>query len=150
MRTFGTIKRAGGKWAIEVEPHVVIRLKRLFPKVSRRAHGAIRIVDTVETCSGARSSAPAGGGRDVRWFGVWIEARSKVAQPGRCWAVEVGGRWIVALAVGRFELGDGTVGTAWEQVRDFGPGVEGERRALDHAARAEANRRRWERGRARD
>jgi SNF2 family DNA or RNA helicase len=37
MRTYGSIKLKGGDWVIEAEPHVVIRLKRLFAKLGKSA-----------------------------------------------------------------------------------------------------------------
>lgn len=39
--TFGTLRHAEGAWTIEAEPHVVLKLKRVFPKVPRKAHGII-------------------------------------------------------------------------------------------------------------
>lgn len=41
---------------IDAEPHVVLKLKRVFPKVSRRHHGTIRLTYTAETA------------RDLEWF----------------------------------------------------------------------------------
>lgn len=45
-----------GRWRIEAPPHVIIKLKRVFPKVSKRAAGAILLSDTEETA------------RDIEWF----------------------------------------------------------------------------------
>ncbi|MFW6031670.1 MAG: DEAD/DEAH box helicase [Myxococcota bacterium] len=57
MRTYGTARRMkNGKWRIEAEPHVVIKLKRVFGRVSRKHQGRIFLQDTLEVC------------RDLRWF----------------------------------------------------------------------------------
>lgn len=56
MKTFGTYKYANGRFLIDAEPHVVLKLKRVFPKVSRRHHGTIRLTYNAETC------------RDLEWF----------------------------------------------------------------------------------
>lgn len=56
MKTYGTVKFSKGVWILEAEPHVALRLKRVFPKVSKRAHGAIRITDSPETA------------REIEWF----------------------------------------------------------------------------------
>ena len=58
MKTFGSVKLSKDRktWAIECEPHIVMRLKRVFPKVSRKAHGTIRVTNTIDTC------------RELDWF----------------------------------------------------------------------------------
>lgn len=56
MKTYGTLGYKKGKWIVDAEPHVVVRLKRVFPRVARRQHGKIRITDTLETA------------RDLEWF----------------------------------------------------------------------------------
>lgn len=58
MKTFGFLKLSRDRkaWSIDCEPHIVMRLKRVFPKVSRKAHGAIRITNTIDTC------------RELDWF----------------------------------------------------------------------------------
>lgn len=57
MRTFGTVKRAtDGSWLIDCEPHVMIRLKRLFGKVAKTQKGAAMLSDTPEN------------GRELAWF----------------------------------------------------------------------------------
>lgn len=55
MKTHGkvTLKKS---WRIDAEPHVVLKLKRIFPKVSRRSHGTINLTNTPEVC------------RDIEWF----------------------------------------------------------------------------------
>lgn len=57
MRTFGKVYRSttGNLWTIECEPHVALRLKRVFPKVNRSA-GRIMLVATSENA------------RDLEWF----------------------------------------------------------------------------------
>lgn len=44
------------KWRIDAPPHLILKLKRVFPRISRKAHGEILIADTEETC------------RDLEWF----------------------------------------------------------------------------------
>lgn len=58
MKTYGTLKisRDSKQWLIDCEPHIVLRLKRVFPKVSRKSHGTIRITNTIDTC------------RELEWF----------------------------------------------------------------------------------
>lgn len=58
MKSFGTLDFAKGQWLVEAEPHVALRLKRLFPKISRRSHGVLRISDSVETA------------RELEWFSL--------------------------------------------------------------------------------
>ncbi len=48
-RLFGQARREGGRWRIEVDAHVAIRLRRLFPRVSERP-GPIWIEDNDEVC----------------------------------------------------------------------------------------------------
>jgi len=58
----GTIKSFKGSWIVECEPHVLIRLRRVFPRMSRprpRADGkrdVVCIANTPEVC------------RDLEWF----------------------------------------------------------------------------------
>lgn len=56
MKTFGTYRYKDGELLINAEPHVVLKLKRVFPRVSRRQHGTIRLSYTAETA------------RDLEWF----------------------------------------------------------------------------------
>lgn len=57
MKFFGTIKRdkKEGEFVIRAEPHVMLRLKRHFPRVSQHL-SELRITDTLEVC------------RDIEWF----------------------------------------------------------------------------------
>ena len=45
-----------GAWAISAQPHIVLKLKRVFPRVSRRQHGLVMLADTPEVA------------RDLEWF----------------------------------------------------------------------------------
>ena len=54
-RTYGKIQYDDPYWAVETEPHVAIRLKRLFPRVRERASTSL-IRATDEIC------------RDLEWF----------------------------------------------------------------------------------
>lgn len=58
MRTYGTVvlDRKAGVWKIKAEPHVVLRLKRVFGKLDRAGHGTHRISDTAENAL------------DLQWF----------------------------------------------------------------------------------
>lgn len=52
MTTFGGIDYDPGarQWVIDAVPHVRIRLKRIFPRVSTFATGELRLADTLEVC----------------------------------------------------------------------------------------------------
>lgn len=56
MKTFGTIQHAANTWLLQVEPHVAVKLKRVFPRVKQGAAGTIPLSDTIETC------------RELAWF----------------------------------------------------------------------------------
>lgn len=58
MKTFGNYRISKSrKWlCIECEPHVLLRLKRVFPRVSKHSHGEIRIALNLDTC------------RELEWF----------------------------------------------------------------------------------
>jgi SNF2 family DNA or RNA helicase len=56
LKTYGTVKFDGALWLIDAEPHVILKLKRVFPKVSKKSHGTIKLTDTVEVA------------RDLEWF----------------------------------------------------------------------------------
>ena len=55
MRTYGTADLVDGVWQLMVEPHVAIRLKRLFSRIGNQ-FGVIEIRDSDEVC------------RDLFWF----------------------------------------------------------------------------------
>lgn len=57
-RTVGTARltKPGGAWHVEAQPHVVMRLKRVFPRIDTRQHGTIKIRDSAEVC------------RELLWF----------------------------------------------------------------------------------
>lgn len=54
--TNGRIELHGKHWTIECEPHVAIRLKRVFGKIHKGSFGKIEISNTPENC------------RDLEWF----------------------------------------------------------------------------------
>jgi SNF2 family DNA or RNA helicase len=56
LKTFGTVRLKGDKWVIDCEPHVLIRMKRLFGKLGKHSHGTIRMSATDENSA------------DLRWF----------------------------------------------------------------------------------
>lgn len=55
MRTYGTLRLKGGKWVLEAEPHVIMRAKRVFLKLSKQSK-IMKLSDTVDIC------------RDLAWF----------------------------------------------------------------------------------
>jgi len=55
LRTYGTIRR-DGTWLIEAEPHVVIRLKRVFSQLKSSFRDGHRLSDTIDVA------------RDLAWF----------------------------------------------------------------------------------
>jgi SNF2 family DNA or RNA helicase len=56
MKSYGTIRRERNRWLLEVEPHVALRAKRVFERVSKRDMGRIVMHDTEETA------------RELLWF----------------------------------------------------------------------------------
>ena len=56
MRTYGRIWLKNGKWHVETEPHVQLRLKRVFARIGRHGVGTITLSDSPDTC------------RDLQWF----------------------------------------------------------------------------------
>lgn len=56
MQTFGVLKYEEKQWVIETEPHIALRLKRVFPKIHSRQIGKLRLADTIENA------------RDLEWF----------------------------------------------------------------------------------
>jgi SNF2 family DNA or RNA helicase len=55
-RTYGSVKLKGDIWMIEAEPHIVLKIKRIFERVSKGEHGTVTITDTDEVR------------RDLLWF----------------------------------------------------------------------------------
>lgn len=55
-RHYGTVELAEGRWRVEAEPHILLRLKRVFEKIDKRQHGAVTLADTPENC------------RELEWF----------------------------------------------------------------------------------
>lgn len=56
MRTYGTVELKDGAWLIKCEPHVALRLKRVFGKLNQRSVGALSISATPDNA------------RDLEWF----------------------------------------------------------------------------------
>ena len=61
MRTYGEVWLAAdpvweGHWAIKAEPHIMLRLKRVFERVSKGDYGTAHLANTPENC------------RDLLWF----------------------------------------------------------------------------------
>lgn len=64
MKTFGTLAHhphdssfgRGGAWKLDAEPHVLMRVKRIFPRVATKREGGIIIADTAEVA------------RDITWL----------------------------------------------------------------------------------
>lgn len=56
MKNYGTVTLEGGHWIIEAQPHVSLRLKRVFGKADRFEVGKIKLSNTLENC------------RDLEWF----------------------------------------------------------------------------------
>lgn len=56
MKSQGTIGYDDGMWRIKAEPHVLLRLKRVFGKANKNDHEVVSIADTIDTA------------RDLEWF----------------------------------------------------------------------------------
>lgn len=58
MRTYGKVEYDSAKksWSLRVEPHISIKMKRLFRKFDSRIVGVLALTDTPENC------------RDLLWF----------------------------------------------------------------------------------
>lgn len=55
-RTCGTLRFEDGAWKVKCEPHVLLRLKRVFGRVAKHAHGTVTLTDGDEIA------------RDLLWF----------------------------------------------------------------------------------
>lgn len=55
-KTYGQVRLVGSDWHIEAEPYVVIRLKRVFEKISKARFGVVHLSNTPENC------------RELEWF----------------------------------------------------------------------------------
>ncbi len=55
-RTYGTIELRKGHWILRCQPHIIMRLKRVFPRIDTKQHDTLWLVDTVEVC------------RELEWF----------------------------------------------------------------------------------
>lgn len=56
MKFYGTAKLRGDSWEIVAEPHVMLRLKRAIPTISKRVVERAKLLNTPEAC------------RDLEWF----------------------------------------------------------------------------------
>ncbi len=56
MRTYGSVKLKDDVWRVEGEPHVIMRMKRLFAKSDKSQVGLLALSNTPENC------------RDLLWF----------------------------------------------------------------------------------
>lgn len=56
MRTYGTVTRLADAWVIDAEPHIHLRLKRIFAKLGRQAQHKLVLSHSAEVC------------RDLEWF----------------------------------------------------------------------------------
>jgi len=54
--TYGEVKYRRSEWTVVCEPHVALRLKRVFARLSKASYGKHTFVDTPEFC------------RDLQWF----------------------------------------------------------------------------------
>jgi len=55
VKTYGRLLLSGTHWEVTAEPHVMIRLKRIFPRVQASRTGALHVRDTIEVA------------RDLEW-----------------------------------------------------------------------------------
>ncbi|MCD8139293.1 MAG: DEAD/DEAH box helicase [Planctomycetaceae bacterium] len=55
-RTYGSLRFEDGYWRLEAEPHLIIKAKRLFPRIEKSGGRAITIRSNPEVC------------RDLEWF----------------------------------------------------------------------------------
>lgn len=92
MRTFGTAKLVGNEWHVAAEPHVLLRLKRLFRRAGKQFK-TIRLAATEETS------------RDLLWFSsrypLDFEPRDAIEQ--RAAAFDARTERFDALLAGRIE-----------------------------------------------
>lgn len=56
MKTYGTFGLGERGWVISADPHVLLRMKRVFNKIDKGQFGAVVLSDTTENC------------RDLVWF----------------------------------------------------------------------------------
>lgn len=56
MKTYGTMELVDGVWHIKAKPHIAMRLKRVFGRVTKGSIGTLKIKSTDEVC------------RDLVWF----------------------------------------------------------------------------------
>jgi SNF2 family DNA or RNA helicase len=56
MKTYGRVTLDGNFWRVEAQPHIIIRLKRLFEKIDSAQQGVVTLSNCDEHC------------RDLEWF----------------------------------------------------------------------------------
>jgi SNF2 family DNA or RNA helicase len=56
MKTYGKVWLAEPEWLIEAEPHILLRLKRVFERIHKGSHGTVKLRNTIENA------------RDLDWF----------------------------------------------------------------------------------
>src|SRR5436190_2099642 len=49
-RTHGEVKLENGFWRIKAEPHIQLRMKRVFGRIGKNQHGVLAISNTTENC----------------------------------------------------------------------------------------------------
>lgn len=98
MKSYGTLWLDGSHFYMRPEPHVVIRLKRVFPRIDNTQHGVIRVKVTDETA------------RDLEWFltrfPMEMQPEAQVAMRARSEAYQRRMDAIAALLDGRQQIAD--------------------------------------------
>lgn len=56
MRSYGEVTYTGGYWKVKAEPHILLRLKAVFPRLCKTDRGTVTMKHTEEVC------------RDLEWF----------------------------------------------------------------------------------
>lgn len=55
-RTYGKVTKEPTGWRITAEPHILLRMKRVFERIHKGQHGSVTLADTPENC------------HDLEWF----------------------------------------------------------------------------------
>lgn len=56
MKTYGRVSYKDGEWTVKAEPHILLRLKAVFPRILKNQRGAVTLKHNEEVC------------RDLEWF----------------------------------------------------------------------------------
>lgn len=56
LKTYGKLWREDEFWKLASEPHILLRIKRVFEKMRKNVGGVVEVTDTIENC------------RDLLWF----------------------------------------------------------------------------------